>query len=247
MENQESNVKKTSGLAIAGFVLSIFAILFSFIPIINTLALIFAILGLIFGIIALIQKSKKGMAIACVVLSILAIIITCVIKNGTINALNNVGKSINEATNETNESVNKVLNTVENTTTPKVVTGNINEEIVQDDTSLTVTNVTKSNGSIYSKPASGKEYVIVSVTIKNNGKQNLAYNPYYFKMQNGNGAQEKITFFADNQDTELDTGELAPGGTVSGTLAFEEIPGDALTLILETDMFNGNTINVKIQ
>jgi hypothetical protein len=65
-------------MAMAGLVLGIVAIVLSFIPCIGFFAITPAILGIIFSIIGLSQAKKtgqgKGMAIAGLVLSILAIV-----------------------------------------------------------------------------------------------------------------------------------------------------------------------------
>lgn len=64
-------------MAVAGLVLGIVAIVLSFIPCIGILAIIPAVLGIIFSIMGLSQAKKtgqgKGMAIAGLILSILAI------------------------------------------------------------------------------------------------------------------------------------------------------------------------------
>jgi hypothetical protein len=52
---------------------------------------------------------------------------------------------------------------------------------------MTVLNIDKSNGSEYDIPKDGKEFVIVRVKIKNDVKEKLAYNLFYFKMQNSKG------------------------------------------------------------
>ena len=66
-----------SGMAIAGFVLGIIALLTSFLPIINNLSFFLAILGLIFGIVGMVgiskgKKSGKGLAIAAIVICVLS-------------------------------------------------------------------------------------------------------------------------------------------------------------------------------
>lgn len=71
----------TSGLAVAGLVLGILAILGAFIPLLNILTFPFAILGLILAIIGLlgINKGKhtgKGVAIAGIVLGAVALVVT---------------------------------------------------------------------------------------------------------------------------------------------------------------------------
>ena len=69
--------KAKSGLAIAGLVLGIIALLTSFLPIVNNLSAMLAILGVIFAVIGLIgtlrgKKSGKGLAIAATVINVLA-------------------------------------------------------------------------------------------------------------------------------------------------------------------------------
>lgn len=64
-----------SGMAIAGFVLGIIALLTSFLPIINNFSFFLAILGMIFGIVGMVgiskgKKSGKGLAIAAIVICV---------------------------------------------------------------------------------------------------------------------------------------------------------------------------------
>lgn len=96
---------------------------------------------------------------------------------------------------------------------------------------VTVVGVDKSAGSEYDKPKAGKEYVIVSVEIQNDSKEKQSYNLFDYSMQNSNGEIESISFTIVNTDTALSSGDLAPGGKTSGTLAFEQ-PIDDANLIL---------------
>jgi hypothetical protein len=65
-------------MAVAGLVFGILAIVIAFVPCIGILAIIPAILGIIFSIVGLVKSRKtgqgKGMAVAGLILSILAII-----------------------------------------------------------------------------------------------------------------------------------------------------------------------------
>ena len=144
----------------------------------------------------------------------------------------------------------------ENSTDPTTSTGgttikteyNQGEEAILGDGAITVTKVERSQGSEYDKPASGKEYVIVHVKIENKGNDNLSYNPYYFKMQNSQGQQENTTFTTIDQDTALNSGELIPGGTVEGTLVFEETIGDTgLILIYNDNVWSSQELKIKLQ
>lgn len=144
----------------------------------------------------------------------------------------------------------------ENSTSPTASTGgtttkteyNQGEEAILGDGAITVTKVERSQGSEYDKPASGKEYVIVHVKIENKGNENLSYNPYYFKMQNSQGQQENTTFTTIDQDTALNSGELIPGGTVEGTLVFEETIGDTgLILVYNDNVWSSQELKIKLQ
>ena len=124
---------------------------------------------------------------------------------------------------------------------------NAGEEAILGKGAITVTNVEKSQGSEYDKPKTGKEFVIVSVTIENKGSDNLSYNPYYFKMQNSQGQQENTAFSTTNSDTALNSGELVSGGKVSGTLVFEEPVGDtSLVLIYNDNLWSSKELKIKL-
>ena len=102
----EEDLKKKSGLATAGLVLGIIAIVLSFIPIINNFAFFLAAISIIFGIIALAKKAKnKGAAIASLVLGIIAIIITLSLQASWANALNKASNSLNDMSGTNTEKV----------------------------------------------------------------------------------------------------------------------------------------------
>lgn len=125
---------------------------------------------------------------------------------------------------------------------------NIGEEAILNDGAITVTNVEKSKGNEWDKPQTGKEYVIVSVTIENKGKENLSYNPFDFEMQNSQGQRESTVISIINNDTELKSGELIAGGKVSGTIIFEQPEGDnGLMLIYKNNVWSSKEIKIKLQ
>lgn len=73
--------KPTSGMAVAGLVLGIIALVSSFVPLLNLLSFPFVLLSIIFGAIGVWQtvkgsKDGKGLAIAGLVLGILALVVT---------------------------------------------------------------------------------------------------------------------------------------------------------------------------
>ncbi|PLR99579.1 DUF4352 domain-containing protein [Bacillus sp. T33-2] len=125
----------------------------------------------------------------------------------------------------------------------------VGEQIQLGDNVLTVTKVEKSQGGEFDKPQQGNEFVIVGVKIENGGKENISYNPFDFQVKNSQGQITDTVFTTANQDTVLNAGELAPAGTVEGTLAFEAPAGDAgLQLIYKPNFWLDNeTITVNLQ
>lgn len=124
---------------------------------------------------------------------------------------------------------------------------NQGEEAILGKGAITVTKVEKSQGTQWDKPKSGKEFVIVYLTVENKGNSNLSYNPFYFKMQNSQGQQESMTFTTIDQDTALQSGELIPGGKVSGTITFEQPKGDSnLILIYNDSIWSSKELKIKL-
>lgn len=123
----------------------------------------------------------------------------------------------------------------------------INEEAKIKDVSVTVTNVEKSAGSDYDKPKDGMEYVIVTVKIKNLGKDKISYNPFDYKMKNSQGQITTQAFTIVDSDSTLSSGELSEGGEISGTIAFEQPKDDAgLELQYTENMFTDKVIKFKL-
>ena len=100
-----SEQTKKSGFATAGLVLGIIGVCTSFIPFINNLSFFLGIIGVIFAIISLAKKASKGKAIAALILSVLAIIITLSAQQATGEALNEVGEELDKATGASTEEV----------------------------------------------------------------------------------------------------------------------------------------------
>lgn len=123
----------------------------------------------------------------------------------------------------------------------------VGEEVKLGNNVLIVNSVEKSNGSEWDKPKDGNEFVIVDVTIKNGGSSEISYNPYDFEMQNSKGQITDQAITTINIETSLSSGNLAAGGEVSGTIAFEQPAGDeALVLKYKANMFSNKEIKVKL-
>lgn len=126
----------------------------------------------------------------------------------------------------------------------------VGETATFDDKSITVTNIERNydTGNPYLKPESGKEFVVVTVDIANNGSSTLDYSTIEFKMQDSNGVQQNEAITALSQ-SKLNSGSLAKGGKVSGKLAYEVPEGDAgLKLLYQSySFFSNKAITFNLQ
>lgn len=107
-----------------------------------------------------------------------------------------------------------------------------------------VNSVRRSGAFNYNTPDAGNEYVIVNVTIRNLGKDEISYNPYDFKVQDVNGAQESTAFAV--LDDSLKSGTLAPGGKVTGSMPFEVPQGTQAKLIFQPSFWSDARIVVDL-
>ncbi|MBT2663822.1 DUF4352 domain-containing protein [Bacillus sp. ISL-45] len=124
----------------------------------------------------------------------------------------------------------------------------VGEKVQLGDNVLTVTKAEKSAGSDFDQPKDGHEYVVVTVVIENAGDENISYNPFDFKMSNSQGQILDQTFTTIDTNTALQSGELAPGGKVTGTIAFEQPAGDpGLQLQYTPSFWSDKTIMVNLQ
>ena len=123
----------------------------------------------------------------------------------------------------------------------------IGETIQLGDHKVTVTKIDKSSGNEIETPKSGNEYVIVHVTIENSGKDQISYNPYDFQLKNSQGNIVDPGFITVDQDTALESGELAAGGKVQGTISFEAPQNDSnLDLIFTPSFWSDKKITINL-
>lgn len=159
------------------------------------------------------------------------------------NALN--GGKNNTTTNTSGNSAAIQDNKQEEKTEFKV-----GETATFNDKSITVTEVQRNydTGNQFAQPEAGKEFVIVTVNIANNGSSTLDYNTYAFKMQDSNGVQQNEAITALSQG-KLNTGSLAKGGKVTGKLAYEVPKDDAgLKLLYQNfSFFDNKAITFNLQ
>lgn len=97
--------ERTSGLAIAGFIIAILALLGSWVPILNNVSFFFAVISLVLGIIGLvaIRKGKRvgqGLAVATIILSVLTFVVVIATQSFFGKVADEVGNSVTESVND---------------------------------------------------------------------------------------------------------------------------------------------------
>ncbi|EGP4752368.1 DUF4352 domain-containing protein [Enterococcus faecium] len=112
---------------------------------------------------------------------------------------------------------------------------------------IKVNNVNFSNGSEYETPDTGKQYVIINVTITNNTDQKQSYNPYDFKLNANGNATDVDEIVTDNIATEqLHYGDLDNGASVTGNLVGQADPNAKLKLQYKTSFWNDETVDILL-
>jgi len=123
----------------------------------------------------------------------------------------------------------------------------LGEEVKLKDNVLIVTGISKNSGIEWDKPKDGQEFIVVNVTLKNGGDDEISYNPYDFSIQNSQGQITNTTFTTIDKTTALHTGKLAPKGEISGTIVFQEpINDSSLILKYKASIFSDSEIKVKL-
>ena len=107
MDSSNKVTERKSGLAIAGFIIALLALMGSWVPILNNVSFFFAIISLVFGVFGFIaiKKGKRigqGLAIATIILSILSIVVVIATQSFYGKVINDAGNTVNKATNDAN-------------------------------------------------------------------------------------------------------------------------------------------------
>lgn len=122
----------------------------------------------------------------------------------------------------------------------------INEEIKLDNAVLTVMSMEKSKGGEFDTKKEGMEFAIVTIKLKNVGKtERISYSSFEFKIENSQGVIQDNTY--TSVVPMFDSGELSPGGEITGKMSFEvPINDPKLTLEYQPNMFLDSVIRVAL-
>ena len=141
--------------------------------------------------------------------------------------------------NDSSDTAKKVSTTdTKSSSSAKQTTFKVGETAEYKGVQFKVNKVDYTNGDgDVDSPDSGKQYVVVNITITNNSDDKVDYNPYDYKLDD-NGNQTDFDSYVSTVDSNLNSGTLATGATVTGNLVGEAATSDKLKLIYQGNMFS---------
>lgn len=227
--------KSMSTLGITGFVIGIVALVTSFIPIVNNFSAILAIVGIpfaIIGIVTCVKGTKKGKAfsIAGLIICVLAFIFVLITQAIYSEAIDDIfGNSVESTTSKSasasasssassSSSSSSAASSSSSSTSKKTSHSNLSIGTEATFSSgLTVTVNSVESGLLN---YDGRDITCVNVTYRNNGQSNESFNVYDWSGEDSQGARRNFYYYSKAVD-ELNSGDLAPGGSVTGNIYFE--------------------------
>lgn len=112
---------------------------------------------------------------------------------------------------------------------------------------LTVTDVQRNykTGNEYTKAETGNEFVKVTVKIKNNSDDKISVSPLEFKVLDSNGVYHDYNYLVLKEP--LKSVDLAKGGSISGSVAFEVPKNDTnLKLVYTPSLWSDEQVEIKL-
>jgi hypothetical protein len=117
----------------------------------------------------------------------------------------------------------------------------VGDKVQSGDTALTVIGAKKlTTLPVFGAAKAGNVYVNLEVLIENVGSTEVAYNPLYFKLKDGDDFEYNATI--SSSEPTLKSGKLAPSEKARGNVAFE-VKATATGLVMEYRplVFGGDT------
>lgn len=215
----DSEKKPLSIAAVLGLVAAIVALLTSWVPIVNNASFVIALVGAalcLLGLVAAVRGRRSGriVAVAGLVFSILS----CAFVLSTQSAYSDAMDAAVEGPQVASTSSDQVPASTDGdqggdgSASKPLVLGTAAQ--LENGLSVTVDSVQAGLVNYDGSPVVG-----IHVTYVNGGDESVDYNAFDWKGRDAQGAAEAAVYYSEAAE-ELTSGELAPGGTVSGNLYF---------------------------
>lgn len=157
-------------------------------------------------------KGTLGKGLGCIALIIIIGVVGALMSPDSDNS--------NESEKVSENNQEQIQETQEEKTVFKV-----GDEIKNNDKVLIVNSVQDpyTNYDEYSAPEPGKRYIVVNITLKNDGNTDMSYNPLDFQIENSDGVLDNYDWLTVSDG--FSAGELRPNGKVTGNIPFL-VPAD---------------------
>jgi hypothetical protein len=234
----DGQAKRSNGMAVAGFVLALLGALGSFIPFVNIFFAFLAILGLIFGIIGLVNAGRlgagKGLSIAAIILSVLALVISFVVTFAFARWAGDKAEKLAAS---------------QNTAAP--VTGTVGQSVKDGDFTFEVKSVkcglTTYAGSLPTKPLD--EFCAVQMSVLNHGKDAQPFDEAGVqgfiagRMYEANAKATRVA----NPNINAFQRNIKPGSSTQVVVLIDVPAGKKLDTVEVHDSFlsDGTSVSVK--
>ncbi|MBZ5995398.1 DUF4352 domain-containing protein [Leuconostoc gelidum subsp. gasicomitatum] len=246
-------------LGILAIVFGSLGLLLSWIPIINNIAAIFGVLSLILGVIAILinRKNKKMLSIIGTSISVATIVIVLITQSM-------YGAVADKATKSFNKDVQKVSSSSEkdsslssddefssSSQTSKQDTKkdfNIGETASIAGVEYTVNKVSYSDGDgDLNTPDSGKQYVLVDLTLKNGSHSDYEYNPLDFQLSNNGNKTDYEEVDSDFVPNAFDMGTLSPDASYHAVWVGQSSNNGSLSFTYKDSLSNTSDFEFKLR
>lgn len=169
---------------------------------------------------------------------ILVVIIIAVVGGGSNSGKSDDSAKKVESASSKSADADKSASSTAPASTPEKTTFKVGETAEYKGVQFKVNKVDFTNGDPdVDTLDTGKQYVVVNITITNNGADKYTYNPFDYKLDD-NGNQTDMSEITSNVQDELHSGTLAKGASVTGNLVGQAKTSDKLKLIYEGNIFS---------
>ncbi len=218
--------KSTSGLAVAGLVCGIIALVSSFVPLLNLLSFPFVLLAIIFGGIGVWQtvkgtKGGKGIAIAGLVLGIIALLVTAVMYGSAGAASDAAGKGQGDSGQAAQQSAQGTQGSEAQQPEAAQSGGEAADYQVTIGETRTVDDY------------QGNPAILVSYTFVNNSDEAVSPLVAVSAKAFQNGMQLEGAIGVDGAESSKSMSEIKPGASVTYALAYELTDTSDVTVEVE--------------
>lgn len=122
----------------------------------------------------------------------------------------------------------------------------IGDAVEIEGVSVTVDSMQRGYTSELMKPDDGQEYIMLTVTIKNNSGDKKSYNAYDWNIETSEGDIHSYEAMAQGSNA-LNSGDIANGGKKTGTLVFEVPKNDTgLKVHYKANYFLDNEVVIEL-